>query len=93
MKKKQQLKEYDTLAQSIFYEMFGNPIDNEKGWERERLGNIGGIIAGSTPSTTDETKAMIFDSYFDPYRGVIASVRVFSGEITKKDVIKYIFNL
>ena len=38
--------------------------------------------------TTNETKAMIFDSYFDPYRGVIASIRVFSGEITKKDVIK-----
>ena len=38
--------------------------------------------------TTNEAKAMIFDSYFDPYRGVIASVRVFSGEITKKDVIK-----
>ena len=54
-KKKQQLKEHDALAQSIFYEMFGNPIDNEKGWERERLGNIGDIIAGSTPSTTDET--------------------------------------
>lgn len=36
----------------------------------------------------DETKAMIFDSYFDPYRGVIASIRVFSGEITKKDIIK-----
>ena len=42
------------------------------------------------PKETDnnETKAMIFDSYFDPYRGVIASIRVFSGEITKKDVIK-----
>ena len=37
---------------------------------------------------TNETKAMIFDSYFDPYRGVIASIRVFSGEITKKDIIK-----
>lgn len=37
---------------------------------------------------TDETKAMIFDSCFDPYRGVIASIRVFSGEITKKDIIK-----
>ncbi len=36
----------------------------------------------------NETKAMIFDSYFDPYRGVIASIRVFSGEITKKDIIK-----
>lgn len=37
---------------------------------------------------TDETKAMIFDSYFDPYRGVIASIRIFSGEISKKDIIK-----
>ena len=35
-----------------------------------------------------ETKAMIFDSYFDPYRGVIASVRVFDGKISKNDTIK-----
>lgn len=39
-KKKQQLKEYDALAQSIFYEMFGNPIDNEKGWEVKKLGEV-----------------------------------------------------
>lgn len=32
-KKKQQLKELDNLAQSIFYDMFGDPIINEKGWE------------------------------------------------------------
>ena len=31
--KKEQLKDYDTLAQSIFYEMFGDPVENEKGWE------------------------------------------------------------
>ena len=31
--KKEQLKDYDTLAQSIFYEMFGDPVVNEKGWE------------------------------------------------------------
>ena len=36
---------------------------------------------------TNETKAMIFDSYFDSYRGVVASVRVFSGSINKKDII------
>lgn len=35
-----------------------------------------------------KTKAMIFDSYFDPYRGVIASVRVFDGKIKKSDTIK-----
>lgn len=33
-KKKQQLKELDNLAQSIFYEMFGDPMENDKGWER-----------------------------------------------------------
>lgn len=31
--KKEQLKDYDNLAQSIFYEMFGDPVENEKGWE------------------------------------------------------------
>ena len=36
----------------------------------------------------DKTKAMIFDSYFDPYRGVIASIRLFEGEIRKGDTIK-----
>lgn len=36
-KKKQQLKELDSLAQSIFYEMFGNPVENEKGWEVKKL--------------------------------------------------------
>ena len=36
-KKRQQLKELDALAQSIFYEMFGNPVENERGWEVVQL--------------------------------------------------------
>ncbi len=36
-KKKAQLKELDQLAQSIFYDMFGDPITNEKGWEVKKL--------------------------------------------------------
>ena len=36
-KKKQQLKELDALAESIFYTMFGDPITNEKGWEVKKL--------------------------------------------------------
>ena len=45
-KKKQQLKEYDALAQSIFYEMFGNPVENEKGWEVKTLGDVCNFING-----------------------------------------------
>ena len=39
-KKKEQLKEYDQLAQSIFYDMFGDPVTNEKGWNIECFGDI-----------------------------------------------------
>ena len=45
-KKKQQLKEYDALAQSIFYEMFGDPVENEKGWEMRKLGEVGELARG-----------------------------------------------
>ena len=38
--KKEQLKDYDTLAQSIFYEMFGDPVVNDKKWEVMSLGDI-----------------------------------------------------
>ena len=39
-KKKAQLKEYDQLAQSIFFDMFGDPVTNEKGWEMKKLGEV-----------------------------------------------------
>ena len=38
--KKEQLKDYDALAQSIFYEMFGDPVVNEKGWEMISLSEL-----------------------------------------------------
>ena len=39
-KQKQQLKELDTFAQSIFYDMFGDPVTNEKGWRYEKLNDL-----------------------------------------------------
>lgn len=44
--KKEQLKDFDNLAQSLFYEMFGDPMENEKGWEVKKLGEICEIFAG-----------------------------------------------
>lgn len=44
--KKEQLKDYDTLAQSIFYEMFGDPVVNEKGWEVKLLKDVSTLLNG-----------------------------------------------
>ena len=51
--KKEQLKDYDALAQSIFYEMFGDPVENEKGWEVKKLGEIGTLERGAGISKKD----------------------------------------
>lgn len=46
-KQKKQLEELDNLAQSIFYDMFGDPIENEKGWETSTIDNVcSSIIRG-----------------------------------------------
>jgi len=36
-KNKALLAQYDSLLQSIFYNMFGDPVKNEKGWEKKKL--------------------------------------------------------
>lgn len=42
----------------------------------------------SPKESNDKLKCLIFDSYFDSYRGVVILVRVVSGKITKKTKIK-----
>lgn len=37
---KQLIEKYDELAQSIFLEMFGDPVTNPKGWEKEMFKDI-----------------------------------------------------
>ena len=51
--KKEQQKDYDNLAQSIFYEMFGDPVINEKGWEFMKIGEIGTVERGAGISKKD----------------------------------------
>ena len=61
----------------------------------ERVMDIIDAVINKIPSPkveNDATKALIFDSYFDPYRGVIASVCVKSGKITTGDEIVIMSN-
>ena len=71
--KKEQLKDYDNLAQSIFYEMFGDPVVNEKGWEKKRLGKVCSEIKyGTSKPACDNGKYkylrmcnLSYDGYLD----------------------------
>lgn len=47
--KREQLQKYDKLAQSLFYEMFGDPVENEKGWVAKKLGELCTIERGGSP--------------------------------------------
>lgn len=46
------------------------------------------LVPPPQSSALPETRALIFDSYYDDYRGVILYVRVFDGAIHKGDQIK-----
>ncbi len=47
-------------------------------------------IPAPTSGTNEATRALIFDSYYDDYRGVILYVRTFDGKIGKGDQIQMV---
>ena len=44
--------------------------------------------SATLPASTPETRALIFDSYFDDYRGVVLYVRIVDGSISKNAAIE-----
>ncbi len=65
---------------------------------KERIGYkeiLEAIVKRVPPPTGSSAKplqALIFDSFFDSYRGAIAYVRIFNGELKEKDEIKFFAN-
>lgn len=52
-KKKAQLDELDKLAQATFYDMFGDPLNNEKKLHKEKLGKVATLRGGFAFKSTD----------------------------------------
>lgn len=52
-KQKAQIEELDKLSQSIFYDMFGDPVTNEKGWEVKKMQEISSSKIGLTYKPAD----------------------------------------
>jgi len=53
-RRKQHLQQLDDLLKSVFLEMFGDPVRNEKGWDTVPFHNVGKFISGGTPSKSRE---------------------------------------
>jgi type I restriction enzyme, S subunit len=49
-KRREALVQLDTLMQSTFLDMFGDPVTNPMGWARSRIGDLGDVITGNTPA-------------------------------------------
>ena len=84
-KKKKQLKAYDQLAQSIFYDTFGDTFSNEKGWEMSCFGNI------MTPAKSNKCKShselpILSITMHD---GIVRQNERFKKVIASKDVTGY----
>lgn len=61
-KQKKQLEELDNLAQAIFYDMFGDPIENEKGWKVFRFCELFSLKSGNSLSANKQIPG-IFNVY------------------------------
>lgn len=68
------------------------PISAKEGTNVEKV--LEAVIERLGPpkdsTEAEETKALIFDSIYDPYKGVMAYARVFSGSLKKGDKVVYL---
>lgn len=59
--RKQHLQQLDDLLKSVFLEMFGDPVRNEKNWDKPELKAFGKISTGNTPPRNEPAN---YDGHF-----------------------------
>lgn len=75
--KREQLQKYDKLAQSLFYELFGDPVENEKGWE---ISSLSYICASITDGSHNPPKGIGKSSYL-----MLSSKNIKDGALSLED--------
>lgn len=90
-KKKEQLKELDALSQSIFYEMFGNPEENDKNLIIKKLGDVALSVNYGTSSPAEEGGRYIYLRMNNlTYNGYLDFNDIKYIDVSDKDIEKYV---
>jgi len=53
-KTKALITKYDELTQSLFLDMFGDPVTNPRGWDKRPMGELMTIVRGGSPRPIDK---------------------------------------
>ena len=83
-KKRALIEELDKLAQSSFYDMFGDPITNEKGWEKKKYEEFGSVLGGY---------AFKSNEFVDDGIPVLKIGNINTGVLKVSDVCFYPYNI
>lgn len=79
-KRKEQIEALDELVKSKFIDMFGDPVSNDKGWNKEICKNISlKIGSGATPKGGNS-------NYKDEGISLIRSMNVYNNKFVDKDL-------
>ncbi|WP_172674344.1 restriction endonuclease subunit S [Persicobacter sp. CCB-QB2] len=83
------LKKYDQLTQSLFLEMFGDPVTNPKGWEKKTCGDFISYLADVGSNGSNKTvaeKLQMTDK--EDYAIMVRTMNFTKNDFTKN--IKYV---
>lgn len=62
-KDRQLLAKYDELLQAVFYDMFGDPVKNEKGWDILMFSEVGSLDRGVSKHRPRNAKELLGGPY------------------------------
>ncbi len=91
-KAKRQLVDFLGIEESSIFEISAKTGQNVQNLLNDITHKVPPPKLHDNLETKFQTRALIFDSYYDPHRGVIAFVRVFNGKLEKKLKVKLAAN-
>lgn len=89
-KRQRAITQLGGMGQAIFYEMFGDPVANERGWPSEQLNDVCRNITDGTHDTPERTETgvpFITSKNVRPFEFDLSNLEYVSEE-THKDIIK-----